>query len=110
MLEKELEQQIKYIADDLRLLRYHTYDSRRSPLGFPDCVFAGPGGVLFRELKTVKGKLTPAQDSWGKILREAGADWDVWRPPDLFSGRVARELAAISPYRRAVRLDERHDL
>jgi hypothetical protein len=48
-----------------------------------------------RELKTEHGKVTPAQENWGDWLRLAGVDWGVWRPADLRSGRIQRELMAI---------------
>lgn len=95
MAEKTLDAHVRVICRDLGLLVYHTFDSRRSTAGFPDLVVVGPGGVLFRELKTQKGRLTPAQVMWGDALRAAGVNWGVWRPADLVSGRVAQELAAV---------------
>jgi hypothetical protein len=51
--------------------------------GFPDLVLAKPGrAVLFRELKSEKGRLSPEQVVWGDVLEHAGADWAVWRPSD----------------------------
>ncbi|MFY1595430.1 hypothetical protein [Micromonospora sp. WMMD737] len=63
--------------------------------GWLDLTLAGPGGVLFRELKSTTGVIEPEQQMWMDILTAAGADVGVWRPGDLLSGRVARELAAI---------------
>ena len=74
------------VLDLCRLLRveaYHTHDSRRSRAGFPDLVLWGPGGVLFRELKTAAGRLTQAQKDTLETLRMAGQDARVWRPRDL---------------------------
>jgi hypothetical protein len=62
--------------------------------GFPDWVIVGRA-VLYRELKSPFGELTRAQRDWGFALQHAGADWAVWRPVDLASGRIAGELAAI---------------
>jgi hypothetical protein len=46
--------------------------------GFPDLVIARDGLVLFRELKTDSGRLTPAQRHWLEVLPNA----EVWRPGD----------------------------
>ena len=50
---------------------------------------------MLRELKTATGRLTTTQQHWGLMLRSAGISWDVWRPDDLTSGRIQRELEAI---------------
>jgi hypothetical protein len=63
--------------------------------GYPDLTLAGPGGVLFRELKSEKGPTSPEQKAWIGSLGEAGADVAVWRPADLRSGRIERELRLI---------------
>jgi hypothetical protein len=100
MSELQLERHVRQILRDLDVLGviagYHTHDSRRSPSGFPDWVFAGAGGVIFRELKTARGKLTAAQVSWQRVLGAGGADAGIWRPADLMSGRIAAELAAVA--------------
>lgn len=61
---------------------YHTYDSRRSEPGFPDLVLVRRE-VLYRELKSEKGRLTAAQKAWGESLTKAGANYAVWRPSML---------------------------
>jgi hypothetical protein len=97
MSENELDEHIRRIIADLPgVLRYHTFDSRKSPSGFPDLVITGPGGVLFRELKTQRGQVTVAQETWLRALVLAGADACCWRPDDLLTGRIARRLAAVS--------------
>ena len=63
--------------------------------GFPDLVLAGAGGILYRELKTDAGRLRPEQVVWLRTLKSAGASADVWRPADLRSGRIERELRAV---------------
>lgn len=77
------------------LYGYHTADSRRSAKGFPDWVIVGKR-VLWRELKSAYGMPTAEQRQVGYLLQAAGADWDVWRPLDLVSGRIARELQEVS--------------
>lgn len=49
--------------------------------GFPDLVLIRDR-VIFRELKTDSGKLSPEQIAWGEALIAAGADFAVWRPAD----------------------------
>lgn len=63
--------------------------------GFPDCVLVGPGGVLFRELKSGDGRLSPEQTVWLSALAGAGADAGVWRPADLREGRIEAQIRAI---------------
>lgn len=82
--EKEFQQAV---VDALRVAGftvYHTYDSRRSAPGFPDIVAVRPRTqqVLFREIKTEKGKVSIAQELWLDALQKAGADAGVWRPSD----------------------------
>jgi hypothetical protein len=55
---------------------YHTHDSRRSPAGFPDCVFVRER-VVWAELKSATGKLRTDQRAWVKLLRPA--DWSEAR-------------------------------
>ena len=95
MSEAELEVHVRAIIKDLGLLGYHTRDSRGSAKGFPDWTICG-ARVMFRELKTKRGKITEEQRDWLEALHTAGADTDVWRPEDLMSGRIARELAKLA--------------
>ena len=74
---------------------YHTFDSRRSAKGWPDMALCGSRGFMLRELKDARRKPTPEQERWGLMLRASGQNWDLWRPADLHSGRIQRELQAI---------------
>lgn len=47
--------------------------------GYPDLTIARDR-LLVRELKTAKGRLTPAQRLWLERLTAAGVDAGVWRP------------------------------
>ena len=62
--------------------------------GWPDLVLVHPRQrrVLFRELKAADGVISDEQRWVEETLRAAGADADVWRPADLDSGRIQREL------------------
>lgn len=77
-------------------VNYQTRD-RLSPVkGWPDLEIVGRGGILYRELKDMRG--TPSANQWRirSILHSAGANWDVWRPVDYGGGRIDKELLAIT--------------
>lgn len=70
--------------------------------GFVDWVFARlkqvpieDGGleasILLVELKTEKGKLSPAQEEWAVYLKPTGL-YRLWRPSDLFDGTIEGTL------------------
>lgn len=99
MTERQLEDHVAARAKVYWLLYYHTYRSERSPSGFPDDVIVGPGGVIYRENKTEEGRVSKAQQEWLDRLIQAGQDAAVWRPSDLLSGRVDREMRALSARR-----------
>ena len=63
--------------------------------GYPDLTIVGLGGVLSRELKSATGPSSAEQKVWAAKLTGAGADFAVWRPADLRSGRIERELRAL---------------
>lgn len=62
---------------------YHTHDSRRSAAGFPDLVLVRGGRLLFVELKSSSGRVTPAQRVWLADLSACpGVEVHLWRPAD----------------------------
>jgi hypothetical protein len=72
------------VIECARLFRwkaYHTHDSRYSAAGFPDLVLVRER-VVFAELKTDRGVISPAQAEWLAKLRRAGAEVHLWRPAD----------------------------
>nr|PZM91078.1 MAG: VRR-NUC domain-containing protein [Thermocrispum agreste] len=95
MSEAELLAAVRQACRTLGLLCYHTHDSRRSERGFPDLVIVGAERVIYRELKSARGRLSAEQRAWLDALVRAGQDADVWRPGDLYSGRIIRELVAL---------------
>lgn len=67
----------------------HIHDSRRSlGSGFPDLCMVRGERVVFMELKTMKGRLSPLQRSWMDALTESVAEWYLVRPDDYIQGRV----------------------
>jgi hypothetical protein len=92
--EAQLLDMVRTACRWLRLLSYHTADSRRSEPGFPDVVIVGARGVLFRELKSTRGRVTADQQRWLTALTAAGANADTWRPDDWPVG-ILTELDGI---------------
>lgn len=93
MIERELQQLVTDACAWHHVLSYHTFDSRRSTPGFPDLVLVGRR-VLYRELKSTRGRLTSDQQKWLDRLTSAGADADVWRPAD-WPERILTEIGSI---------------
>jgi len=99
MSEAGLEK-VQELCEGFGILRFHNPDSRRvREKGLPDDILIGARGVLWRELKNMKRKLTPEQEKVGEQLTAHGQDWAVWRPTDLLSRRIEFELRAISGLR-----------
>lgn len=87
MLERDFESQVADLAGLGGWLRYHTYNSRRSPAGFPDDVLVHPQRklIVFAELKKQDGVVTPEQKKWLRAIDEIAqvsphVHVDVWRP------------------------------
>ncbi|MBT9133034.1 MAG: hypothetical protein DDT33_01565 [Firmicutes bacterium] len=64
---------------------YHVFDqktyARRTSRGFPDLVLARPPRVIFAELKSDEGKLSPEQEAWLQLLSKCdGTKVHIWRP------------------------------
>ncbi len=85
--EKMFMQQVIQIATLTGWNVFHAYDSRRCPgPGFPDLTMVHPQrGFLMAELKSERGRVTPAQQQWLDALREAGCETYLWRPSMLDS-------------------------
>jgi hypothetical protein len=96
MTEAKLEEHVRELCKGLGILRIHVYNSRGTTPGVPDDILIGPYGVLWRELKTMRGKVTPAQQAMGEALLAAGQDWAVWRPDCLLGGAIAAELTVLA--------------
>lgn len=96
MSEDALQARVIALAKELDYLAYHTYNSRRSQPGWPDLVLGSLSRrrLVIRELKTSRGRVSPAQTAWLLVLRACGVDAGVWRPMDLLDGTILRILTA----------------
>lgn len=81
--ERQWQEQVTQLAQLYDWAHYHPFDSRRSVAGWPDLVLARPPELLFVELKTDRGRLSPAQRAWLELLTACGQEVHVWRPRDF---------------------------
>src|SRR2546421_301214 len=91
-----LEAHVRKLIADLGLFGYHPRNSKGSQAGWPDWVIIGRAGILYRELKSESGSLSPEQRYVGELITRAGGNWRVWRPRDLLDGSIGRELAGVA--------------
>jgi hypothetical protein len=92
MTEKQWEKWVVGTAHDFGWERYHPWLSIHSPRGWPDEALCRPPRLVLAELKTMAGKLGPAQERWQELLKQCpGVEVYVWRPCD--QEQVARVLA-----------------
>jgi hypothetical protein len=90
--EEDLLQAVRELAHGLGWITYHTRMSKRSDPGWPDLVLVRGDRIVYRELKSATGKVSEEQQVWLDALAAAGADTGVWRPADLTSGEIQRDL------------------
>jgi hypothetical protein len=79
--EKGFQQSVIQLARLLGWRVHFVRNSIGSPGGWPDLTLC-KDRLIFRELKTDRGRLTLEQEEWGDLLTRAGLDWAVWRPSD----------------------------
>lgn len=82
LTERDWASQVADLARQLGWWRYHTYRSDRSQPGFPDETLIRDR-VVFLELKTETGKVSPAQHDCLSRLIRAEAEAYIVRPRDL---------------------------
>lgn len=58
---------------------------RSDGAGVPDLMLVSTTGrgIIWAELKTETGKLTPIQRMWGQSIKANGGEYYVWRPNQL---------------------------
>ena len=85
--EKEFESQVRDLARLFGWKYYHTWRSIHSEAGYPDCCMVKSSRLIFAELKTEKGGVSPHQQEWIDLLQECGGNVEcyVWRPSDIES-------------------------
>ena len=79
--EKDFEKQIRQLAKMFGWSYYHPFLSKWSERGYPDVTLCRPPRLIMAELKSDKGKLSPAQAQWLWMLRKVpGIEVRIWRP------------------------------
>jgi len=63
---------------------FHQQDSMGTRAGLPDLILVRPPRVIFAELKSEHGRLTPAQrHTLAQLMGCPGIETYVWRPRDM---------------------------
>ena len=81
--EKAFQAWVLQLARTHNWAAYHTYNSQRSEPGFPDLVLAKDARLIFAELKTNTGKVSPRQEHWLRLLAMTSAEVYLWRPRQI---------------------------
>ena len=83
LTEKDILRTIIDGAKALGLEVYHVFEqyqyAHRTSKGFPDLVLARPPRLVFGEVKSLQGKLTPDQERWIAILERCNVEVYVFR-------------------------------
>lgn len=83
MTEKQWTAWVAQTAAGFGWRRAHTWTSIRSPRGWPDEQLCRPPRLVIAELKTMTGKVSPAQQEWLDDLKACpGIECYLWRPCD----------------------------
>ena len=79
--EREFLRQIRDLANVFGWKIYHTHNSKHSEKGYPDVTLVRDGDLIFSELKTNSGRLTPEQTQWIEALGQCRTvEACIWRP------------------------------
>jgi ribosomal protein L37E len=80
--EKDFQDEVEKLARRCGWKVYHTRDSRKSAVGFPDLVALRPPRSLIAELKIPPNTPTAEQQTWLELFEACGWDTRVWVPAD----------------------------
>jgi hypothetical protein len=89
LAEKDWQAQVVQLARLYGWRDFHPLRSQGSEAGWPDLALVRSGRLLLVELKTDKGRLSPAQRAWLDELELVAAaaggaiHVDIWRPCDF---------------------------
>jgi hypothetical protein len=89
--ERQFQRQVEELAELRGWFVWHDQDSRRNAAGFPDLLLLRPPRLLWRELKSNRGRVEPAQERFLAALQACGQDAAIWRPRDW--AQIEGELA-----------------
>ena len=95
MSEAEFMRQVVQLARLLGWWVHHAHISRGGEAGLPDLVMVKAGRpVVYAELKTERGKVTPEQQAVLDLLRTTPSQVFLWRPTDW--DEIQRVLGATT--------------
>jgi hypothetical protein len=96
--EAEFQKAVVDLAQLRGWLVMHIADSRRGlGPGYPDLTLLHPrtGQLLFVELKSANGRVSPDQQRWLDALRRGGHRAEVWRPAHFATGQIQAALTPV---------------
>jgi len=76
---------------------YHTQISIHSAKGFPDLVLVGRGQIVFAEVKTATGRVSPEQQAWIDAINANGGRAYIWRPADWLEVERVLRAGVVEP-------------
>jgi len=83
--EKQFESQVKDLTKLFHCDKYyHPFLSKWSERGFPDCTIIKVPRLIYAELKSEKGKLSPEQAEWLELLKQCKTiEAYCWKPHQI---------------------------
>tara|TARA_R100000306_G_scaffold38814_1_gene38551 strand:+ start:747 stop:1142 length:396 start_codon:yes stop_codon:yes gene_type:complete len=78
--ERDLQRNVQELARAYGWTDWHVLRSKGMRAGFPDLVLIRPPDLVWVELKSEKGRLSPAQKEMHEMLRACGQQVYLWYP------------------------------